>query len=271
MLNADFSEGCLTTIPEQILREILNNLLLNALHVMPNGGYVQACLKSRKEHWSLSVQDSGPGVPIELVDTIFEPGFSTRTEDGRGVGLAYCRDLLAGFGGKLEYSSSVQPGACFNLHLPKMRIADDFAPPSDNVTANSQQNQPTFRPQILIVDDEQSVREMLGDVFGELGCQIKVARDAPQAEQIFSTNKFEMAVIDQSLPGISGLDLARRLRKQDSHLVLVLISGWGQEEILDLAHQSDVDLVAEKPITLKKIVDLLNEAGVLYHQRSEGS
>ena len=121
------------------------------------------------------------------------------------------------------------------------------------------------------MDDEQSVREMLADVFGELGCQIKVARDAPQAEQIFSTNKFEMAVIDQSLPGISGLDLARRLRMKDSHLVSVLISGWGQEEILDLAHQTDVDLVAEKPITLEKIVELLNEAGVLYHQRSEGS
>ncbi len=270
-LKADFPEGCLSTVPEPILREILNNLLLNSLVAMPNGGLVQVDLESRQGNWSLTFQDSGCGVPSELAESIFEPGFSSSNEEGRGIGLAYCRDLLTRFGGGLELSRCQLPGACFELYLPKFESSDNNAIFQNKVAADSDPSQLTFRPQILIVDDEQSVREMLEDVFGELGCLSKVARDAPEAERIFSTNTFEMAVIDQSLPGTSGLELAKCLRRQDPYLVLVLISGWGQEEILDRARQTDVDLVAEKPITLGKIVEMLNEAGDLYHQRSEGS
>ena len=264
---ADFSEGCLTTIPEKILREVLNNLLLNALGVMPEGGVMQVELESQPDAWKLTLQDSGPGIPQELSERIFEMGYSNSGKDGRGIGLGYCHNLLKSFGGKLELSSNEQPGACFELTLPKSDVAGIDVLENESVRHASGQAPTDFHPHILIVDDELPVREMLGDVFEELGCRSKVARDAPDAERIFSTCTFEMAIIDQSLPGMSGLDLAIRLRKLDPRLVLVLISGWGTEEILDRAHQTDVDLVAVKPITLEKMVQLLNEAGVLYHQR----
>jgi len=98
-----------------------------------------------------------------------------------------------------------------------------------------------------------------------------VARDAPGAIEIFPTENFELVIVDQTLPGTSGLDLAKNLRQEAPEVILVLISGWGQKEILDRALASSVDLVAEKPITLEKLGDLLKKAGSLFRQRRQGS
>ncbi len=271
LLNAEFIEGCLTSIDQYIIREVISNLLLNSLMVMPEGGVMKVNLKPMKDAWALTFLDSGPGIPLSLSSTVFDAGVSASKQSGKGIGLGYCRNLLEKHGGNLDLISGEHSGACFQMTLPKLdnkkntviiETASEVKPSSVVIG---------FQPQILVVDDELSVREMLQDVFEELGCEVKVARDAPRAEQIFSTSSFKMAIIDQSLPGMNGLDLAKRLRIKDPNMVLVLISGWGQEEILAKALKTDVDLVATKPLTLKRIIELLSTAGALYHQRSEGS
>lgn len=124
---------------------------------------------------------------------------------------------------------------------------------------------------MLVVDDEVAVREMMGDVLTELGCTASLARDAKEAMALFAEGDFGMAILDQSLPGLSGLDLADALRRKAPQLVLVLMSGWGQKEILDKAQAGDVDLVAEKPLTVDKIAELLDQAGRLERHKPSGS
>ncbi len=264
-LGVNLERGCFTTIASTILLEVLNNLLRNALDAMPDGGQLTTHMQRVGEYWHLRLQDSGPGIPEDRRDHIFELGFSTSGDEARGIGLSSCRDLLVVHGGNLKLMDSSLGGACFELILP-------FTPtkPESPLETTCEQ-EVHFRPSILVVDDDEGVREMLQDVLVELGCQVKVARDAPDAAEIFPSEPFEMVIIDQTLPGMSGLEFAGELRQQHPQLVLVLISGWGQEEVLDKALGSVVDLVGEKPITVDKIIEMLNQAGVLRNHRLERS
>lgn len=264
----DVPEGLRTLVPQPVLREVLNNLALNALNVMPMGGMLLAECRRQEDSYQLILRDTGPGIPAELRETIFVKGYTTSGDEGRGIGLAFSRELLAGFGARLALCpEDDRPGACFVLTLPILPDGEEEDQPARREKGVALSD---FRPSVLVVDDEIAVREMMGDVLTELGCTASLARDAAEAREIFAGGAFQMAVLDQTLPGSSGLDLAGELREKAPDLVLVLISGWGQKEILDRARGADVDLVAEKPLTVDKIAELLEEAGRLARRDTAG-
>lgn len=262
-------EGLRTVVPQPVLREVLNNLALNALNVMPGGGQLVAACRREGAQFQLTLRDTGPGIPADRRDQIFVRGFTTSGDEGRGIGLAFSRDLLGRFGAKLDLCpEDDQPGACFRLTLP---VLPDGDVPEAEPTAEKGGSLSPFRPSVLVVDDEVAVREMMGDVLTELGCTASLARDGQEAMTLFEKDAFGMVILDQSLPGLSGLDLADVLRRKAADLVLVLMSGWGQKEILDKAQGAYVDLVAEKPLTVDKIAELLDEAGRLARRKPSGS
>jgi len=262
-LNAPLPGECFTTLAQPVLLEVCSNILLNALAVMPDGGQISASLKRVGDFWKLRIQDSGPGVPAELRNRIFETGFSTSRDEERGIGLSSSRDLMTSNGGNLELLETQTSGACFQLTMPwsSACVAVETAPSGIQ----------DFRHTVLVVDDDRAVREMLHDVLRELGCRVEVARDAPSAAGFFPTTRFDLVIIDQNLPGKSGLEFAKDLRKLDSDLVLVLISGWGQEEILDKAPDAVIDLVGEKPVTVDGLIDILNRAAAIRTRRQKES
>lgn len=264
------SAGLRTVVPQPVLREVLNNLALNARNVMPAGGVVTVTHKQADGHHILTLRDSGPGLSSAMRERVFNRGFTTSGDEGRGIGLAYSRELLARYDAELDLCppDDDQPGACFCLKLPVQRVipAECEKPPAAAGLPAGE-----FHPSVLVVDDEVAVREMLGDVLTELGCTATLARDARDAMELYQEGPYQLAFLDQSLPGLSGLDLADSLRRKDPDLVLVLISGWGQKEILDRAKGVGVDLVAEKPLTVDKIAELLDEAGALACRDSSGS
>ena len=261
-------EGLRTVVPQPVLREVLNNLALNALNVMPGGGQLIASSQRDGDNHVLTLRDTGPGIPLDRRDSIFARGYTTSGDEGRGIGLAFSRDLLERFGASLELCPrDDEPGACFRLILPVLPSeAEEGLPAATRGGSLS-----PFRPGVLVVDDEVAVREMMGEVLTELGCTACLAGDAKEAMARFAEGDFGMAILDQSLPGLSGLDLADALRRKAPQLVLVLMSGWGQKEILDKARAGVVDLVAEKPLTVDKIAELLDQAGRLGPHESSGS
>lgn len=256
-------EEAATGVPSTVLLEVFTNLLSNSLEVMPAGGRVEVSLAEKDSTLICRFQDSGPGVAQDLAARIFDRGVSGSGDPARGVGLPACRELLAKSGGSLTLVAPAGGGACFEMGLPL-----SSAPQSVNISPPT--SAPTFEPRVVVVDDDPVVREMLFDVLQELGCTVQVARDASSAQDLLAAGSFEMAVIDQSLPGTSGLDLAKAWRKMAPEMVLVLISGWGKQEILDTARHSVVDFVAEKPVTVEILQDLLNQAGQLSAQRLGG-
>ena len=263
----DVPADLFTSVPGQVVREVLSNLLVNALEALPSGGHILLDAMADPERVILTVADDGPGLDNETAERIFETGFTSHQEEFRGVGLAGSRQLLKCFDGRLDLGPQQVVGARFVLDLP--RVA---APPVS----------PTVLPRkvamdhkaaglkVLVVDDEPAVRQMLGDVLAELGCRVVTARNAAEALVEFDQGEFELALIDQTLPGKSGLDLAAGLRERDGHLVVVLISGWGQEEVLAGADPAIVDMTDNKPLELSRIRDILARASGLHgHRKSQ--
>ena len=256
-------EDLFTALPAQVLREVVNNLLANALDALPGGGSVVLQGSSRGERLFLTVTDSGPGVPEELRERIFQHGFSTSGKPERGLGLAGSRELLEDFGGHLELDPAAGPGAVFVLDLPAVAGGAGTLPAQEEPG-----RQPEPEPgEILVVDDEPAVREMLADVLGELGWRPTIAVNADEARRVFAPERFPVALVDQSLPGMSGLELASELRKQDPRIVLVLVTGWNNEDIATRAPAHGFDFAEEKPLTVGKIRLILGKAAVLFKER----
>lgn len=260
----DVPQHLFTSVPGQVVREVLSNLLVNALEVLPDGGHILLDAMADPERVILTVADDGPGLDKETARRIFEPGFTTHEGEFRGIGLAGSRQLLKCFDGRLNISPHRGPGAMFMLDLPRVQPPPEKDTPKEPIGGDRLQ---VAGLRVLVVDDEPSVRDMLGDVLAELKCEVACAGNAAKAIEIFKPGGFDLAIIDQTLPGATGLNLASDLRERDARLVVALISGWGQEEVLAGADPAVVDMVATKPLEWKRITEILDKAAGLVIQR----
>ena len=238
-----------TAVPAQVLREVLANLLLNALAVMSAGGRISISAAADEAPIRLYLADDGPGLPAGDPEQIFAVGFSGSGKAGRGTGLAGCRSLLREAGGDLTAQRGATGGAVLVLELPVgvaarrgRRISVTAAPALA----------------VLVVDDEAGVREMLSDVLTEWGCRVQACRDAATTLTEYTPGSAVVALIDQNLPGLGGLELATRLRVGDPCLSIVLISGWQHDDAMTATDPAVIDLKARKPLELDRIREILN-------------
>ncbi len=258
----EIEPGLGTTIPAQILREVLANLLLNALAVLPAGGEVTLSAAAGGEgRVRLRVTDNGPGLPPGDPERLFAPGVSGSGETGRGIGLAACRQLLAQAGGRLQADPTGGAGAVFVLDLPRGGAAGAAAaeplPPVPAMT-------------VLVVDDEAGVRDMLSEVLTAWGCRVLAYRDGHSALAGYEPRSAAVALIDRRLPGLGGLELATRLRGTDPCLAVVMMSGWQQADRAPGPDPAVVDQEVTKPLELSRIQAILLAGHDLNQTRREG-
>ncbi|MCK9995088.1 MAG: hybrid sensor histidine kinase/response regulator [Candidatus Krumholzibacteria bacterium] len=256
-----------TSVPGQVIREVLSNLLVNALEVLPDGGRIRVDAATDRGRVVLTIADNGPGLDKETAHRIFEPGFTSSGGEFRGIGLAGSRQLLKCFDGRLDLGPDQGTGAQFLLDLPRVEPVPAKSE-AEVSKVDGQESRPVSFP-VLVVDDEPAVRDMLSDVLTELDCRVTVARDANSALDRFVPEEFGLAMVDQSLPGRSGLELAAVLRERDPYLVVVLITGWGQEETLASVDPAIVDMTATKPLEWTHIIELLDKGERLNRQRRD--
>jgi CheY-like chemotaxis protein len=250
----DIAEGLGVGVPAQVLREVLTNLLLNALAAMLDGGRITMSAREESGRVLIQVTDDGPGLPVADPELLFLSGVSGSGRMGRGIGLAGCRQLLAAFDGRLTAATLAGGGAVFSLDLPPGRIARRNVEPGSRQDARV----PVPPMDVLIVDDEAGVRDMLQEVIVDWGSRVRLCRDAQMAQAEYRPGSAAVALIDRNLPGLSGLELASRLRVGDPCLSIVIMTGWQAGDDLGAAGPGVVDLKARKPVTLERLRDILN-------------
>lgn len=267
VLDNSVPEDLFTTVPGQVVREVLSNLVANALEVLPGGGCIIFTATTEGGRVVLSVRDSGPGLDNQTAQRIFEPGFTSSGDSFRGIGLAGSRQLLKCFDGLLDLGQGEGPGALFQVDLPRIKPTTPAAGMGQAPAPVKEIRRASFP--VLVVDDEPAVRDMLGDVLEELDCQVTAVRDTEAALACFEPGAFGMALVDQTLPGRSGLELAGRLRELDRCLSVVLITGWGQDELLNSVDPGTVDITATKPLKWTRIIEILDQGESLHRQRRD--
>ena len=253
VLVRDIPQHLAAALPAQVLREVLGNLVLNAIEAMGRGGRLELIATARAGRISLTVRDSGPGLAPGAAERIFAPGWSTRDGGGRGVGLAAGRQLLAAWDTTLTAAEPQGGGAVFQLDLP---VAADIAP---GTAGTAPADGPPVGP-ILVVDDEPAVREVLTEVLGSWGVAVTVAADAGEARTACRGTAFALALVDLTLPGESGLDLARWLRSIPQAPAVVLMTGVDRAAELEAEAAGICAAVTSKPLDFAGLRRLLAAA-----------
>jgi CheY-like chemotaxis protein len=207
------------------------------------------------------VRDTGVGIAPEALPHIFDMFMQgdrslEKTRGGLGVGLTLVRDLVALHGGTVQ-ARSEGPGAGseFIVTLPM-----DPALQAEPVASDSEDGETAAHPlRILVADDNEDGREMLALFLQQKGHQVATAADGPKALAAVADFRPDVAVLDVGMPGLNGYDVAARLRERygDGSLVLVALSGLGQEADKARAAQSGFDRHFTKPVDVNVLAGFL--------------
>lgn len=237
---------------EAELREVLVNMVLNALDAMPRGGRITLSSAVEGGEVLVRVEDTGIGIAPEAVSRIFDPFFTTKGQKGLGLGLAVSYGIIKRHGGQIEVSSTVGSGTTFTIRLPA-------APEQRSVC--SQENAPITRRSdrracILVVDDEDYVRELLTDILTGEGHEVVAAATAREALQLLRNRHFDAVFSDVGMPEMNGLELAQAIRAEDERISLALITGWGEAIDEQERRARRIDWIIAKPFDLAEIIEL---------------
>jgi CheY-like chemotaxis protein len=247
------------------LREVLVNMVFNAVDAMPEGGTLTLSAEEVEGSIEIAVSDTGTGMSEEVRSRIFDPFFTTKGKAGLGLGLAVSYGIIRRHEGTVEAESEVGRGTTFKIRLP---IASGAAklPPTGELIMPATMPANSNRTRILVVDDEEYVRELLRDVLENEGYQVVLADGGHEALALFDVMSFDAVFTDVGLPGMSGWELARAIRERDRLLPLAVVTGWGEAVGSNEQKAAQVDWVVAKPFTIDRIIDI---AGAVSRRREE--
>ena len=226
------------------LREVLMNLVLNALDAMPDGG----CLAIRtwtEEGWVYcTVGDRGVGMTADTRQRALEPFFTTKGPKGVGLGLSVSLGVLQRHRGEMDIQSREGAGTTVTLRIPRPGVT----PPPDTVPLTPS---PAAPLKILVVDDEPTVLEALADTLVEDGHTVLRAGSGRETLALLDGGeRVDVVITDLGMPGMTGWELARALRTRWPDLPVGLISGWTSSADFSAEEASHVAFVVAKPYTL---------------------
>ncbi|HEX8558068.1 MAG TPA: ATP-binding protein [Pyrinomonadaceae bacterium] len=238
------------------LREVLVNMVFNAVDAMPDGGTLTLSTQDASDEVMLTVADTGVGMAEEVRSRIFDPFFTTKGKAGMGLGLSVSYGIIRRHEGRVEVESEVGRGTTFRMRFPVVgesdthRIVDTGPLPLERADGSLR---------ILVVDDEDYVRELLADILEREGCEVVLAGEGREALSLFDGQGFDAVFTDVGLPGMSGWELARAVREKDDRLALAVITGWGDTVTAEEQSAAQADWVIPKPFTVERITDLVVE------------
>jgi signal transduction histidine kinase/ActR/RegA family two-component response regulator len=252
---------------ESELREVLVNMVFNAVDAMPRGGNLTLAAEDVDGSVVISVGDTGIGMAAEVKSRIFDPFFTTKGKAGMGLGLAVSFGIIRRHEGSVEVESEVDAGTKFRIILPKANIIDEPSVfESERVNTPIETVKPAFtrsfegpQPKILVVDDEEAVRELLRDILEAEGCRVYLAPGGREALSIFAVQELDGVFTDVGMPGMSGWELAHAIRQQNGTVPIAVITGWGEAVGSDEQKEARVDWVVTKPFRAERIGELAQE------------
>jgi CheY-like chemotaxis protein len=261
------------------IHQVLMNLCTNAGHAMrENGGILDVRLDDNfgpivgwsetpklqdMEYLVLTVADTGYGIEPAFLTRIFDPFFTTKKQgEGTGMGLAVVHGIVQGCGGAISVESSPGKGATFRVYFPKSKPGSVH-----NVDLSTREAAVAARHnlKVLFVDDEPMITSMAGAMFEMLGLRAFCMTDSLAALHLFSSDpeEFDIVVTDQTMPGLTGAELSKRLLLLKPSLPIILCTGYSDIMSAEMAKQMGVSEYFTKPVDFNRlnrtIIRLVNE------------
>ncbi|HKQ50842.1 MAG TPA: ATP-binding protein [Pyrinomonadaceae bacterium] len=245
---------------ESELREVLVNMVFNAVDAMPEGGTLTLSAQETEDKVVLSVSDTGTGMSEEVRSRIFDPFFTTKGKAGMGLGLAVGYGIIRRHDGTVEVRSEVGRGTSFRIKLPVARGVRRTAHVTNELPDLS--GAAVGKPcglRFLVVDDEEYVRALLRDILEKEGCEVVLAEGGREALALFNAETFDAIFTDVGMPEMSGWEFARAVRERDPLVPLAVVTGWGEAVGSHERKAAQVDWVVAKPFDTSQIVEIARE------------
>ncbi|OAI42277.1 hypothetical protein AYO40_00090 [Planctomycetaceae bacterium SCGC AG-212-D15] len=244
------------------LEQVLVNLLHNAIKYTDPGGRVWLEAAPRGDVIEVRVRDSGIGIAPEMLPDLFDLFVQMerrlyRSQGGLGIGLTLVRNLVELHGGTVQaHSSGLGQGSEFIVRLPVRQ-----APPAPASIRSPRAEGESMDPKhsLLVVDDNVDAADSLALLLRLEGHEVRVAHDGPSALKIAQAERPHMIFLDLGMPGMDGYQVARRLRRlpEFQQVLLVALTGWGQEEDQRRSREAGFDLHLVKPVEPDELKELL--------------
>ncbi|MFZ5571056.1 MAG: ATP-binding protein [Thermodesulfobacteriota bacterium] len=248
------------------LHQVIINLCTNAVQAMPEGRGVlrvsvtDVAIGESGNHIAdlapgsyvrLSVEDTGHGIPEEIRDRIFEPYFSTKLRrEGTGLGLSVVHGIVKSHGGAIFVSSEPGKGTVFDVYLPTVSVqaaAEERALPFEGI--------PRGTENILFVDDEPQIVQMVKTLLKRMGYHVTAHTGSIGALEAFqaSPDKFDLVITDMTMPGLTGDQLAKKIRELRPDIPIVLCTGYSSQALEDNLAELGIRGLILKPITMRAL------------------
>ena len=241
------------------LREVLVNMIYNAVDAMPAGGEIYLGAEETGGRVVLTIKDTGTGMTPEVKSRLFDPFFTTKGRGGTGMGLAVSFGIIRRHNGTIDVESEPGRGTTFRISLPLDAPAN--APAADNSIALESANT-AKKICVLVVDDEPAVRDVLQEALETEGYEVLTAENGEQALKYFDERSGQLGMVftDIGMPGMSGWDLARAIRKRSPTIPLAIVSGWAEAISCEARQEIKAEWVVPKPFSLSSITEIAKEA-----------
>lgn len=237
------------------LKEVLTNIVFNAVDAMPGGGKIIISTQPQTEEWvEIRITDTGIGMTEEVKKRIFDPFFTTKGVTNSGLGMSVSYGIVKRHGGEILIESEVGKGSTFIIHLPIGYEEEKKEKEPKPISRD------TSSARILVIDDEDSVREILSRMLKAKGHKVIVASDGEEGIELFKREKFDLVFTDLGMPKLSGWEVGRTLKGLNPKVPVAMITGWGMELNREKMNENGIDLVVCKPFEFDQVLQLVSEA-----------
>lgn len=262
--------GKVVTDPTKIY-QVLMNLCTNAAHAMQDQEgtltvileqvpdsekHALSNIKCRFPSLRLTVEDTGVGMPQEMVNRIFDPYFTTKEKgEGTGLGLAVVHGIVRSSGGDIRVESEQGQGSKFYLYFPI--IHEEVSYREDIITPRI----PGGKETILFVDDESALTEMAGHMLEMLGYRVQISTSSTNALELFkkSPDGFDLLITDQTMPGLSGINLAKEVLAIKPDLPVILYSGYPAGLDFEEVTRFGIRQFLTKPLSMSVLAEVVRK------------
>ena len=250
-------------VDEGQIAQVIHNLIINAKQAMPDGGTIQVSAENfalsaennpfikNGKYVKITVKDTGVGIQEEHLPKIFDPYFTTK-EEGSGLGLATAYSIIKNHAGYIMAESAAGVGTTFYIHLPasKKEIGRVEAVEEKLVSG---------KEKILVMDDDDIIRDVAGKMLTKLGYEVDFARDGSEAIELYKKSKnsgrpFDVVIIDLTIPGgMGGRETMQKLLEVDPHVKAIVSSGYSDDAVMSNYTNYNFKGVIAKPYRIEEL------------------
>jgi two-component system CheB/CheR fusion protein len=246
------------------LTQVLTNLLSNAAKYTPSGGHVRVAVEAQPGAVHIRVVDNGVGISADMLPRVFDMFAQARdaaslSPGGLGIGLTLVKRLVEMHGGTVSgQSDGPGKGSQFVVTLPTSSATVEPSAKTQRRSSGS-----AIRRRVLVVDDNPDVTDTICEVLEMIGHVTRQASDGTAAVTAAAEFQPDVVILDLGLPGLSGFEVARALRaSRGSSVVIVALTGWGQQSDLTRSRDAGFDYHLVKPAGLEALRELVGDAGL---------